>query len=87
MINHNIFNKIIDKVALINWKQKITNINLEYHNKYAVYTTIDNRFGYLSKHHIRVVYNYRHLYNENYVNVCRIVHNNITKVAYLPPNY
>ena len=63
MINHNIFNKILDKVELVHWKQKITTINQEYRCIYTIYREIDGRFICVKKCNINLLYIYRSLNN------------------------
>ena len=36
MINYNILGKLIDKVALNKWKNRVTRINQEYHNLFIL---------------------------------------------------
>ena len=99
-MNHNIFNKIIDKVALNQWQQKIDQLNQEYHRYFEMtndpqigpYLKLKSNFCIISK-----FYNWRKghhfvIYNHNvcYCFECQEKHpkdHDWEDVANIPKNY
>ena len=87
-MNHNILNKIINKVAFNQWQQKINQINEEYHDTYEIYWIDDDKFEYL-----RFIGEFDEAYNFRTTKQMRCIYhwnNNIDlwiRTADLPKNY
>lgn len=77
MINHNILGIIGDKVALIQWKEKMQRVN-EFYAKYFRYCDNNIGIGYLAISTKTIccsclyIYNYRSTYYQYYTNIQRI---------------